>query len=785
MKRRATIHVTGVVQGVGFRPFVYRLAESLSLVGYVLNLGDAGVEIVVEGEEKDIHSLVNTMKSNPPSISRINTLDIVWQDAEESFKSFEITRSSTSRNDEAIPVLPPDIAICKDCINDLENHSSRWYLYPFTSCASCGPRFSTITDLPYDRPNTTMIDFPLCNTCNIGYTNPLDRRYHAQTTACHNCGPLYHLLDRQGIKISDRDSIEEAAKLIDEDAIIAIQGISGTHIATKTSNATPIKNLRTRKRRSQQPFAIMVRDLETLRGIALTTGIMEKLLTSWRRPIVLVPKVSEDSDISQVIPRTSLDQIAPGLDTVGVMLPYAPVHHLLFKYTNEPALVLTSANPTGMPMYIDTGIIIGELGNIVDYFLIHNRRIHQRADDSVVKLLKNDNPVFIRRARGYVPEPIAFNGSWKSKKILGVGPEEKATGSLLKSGQIYLTQYIGDTNQVDNIEFLSDAINHMQNLLGISKLDAIACDLHPEFLSTELAEKVAVEQDAPLFRVQHHHAHLSTIMIDGLLPFNNRIVCITADGFGYGTDGTAWGGDILVGDLRQSERRGGLKAQEYTGGDLSAIYAARSLIGIVGEELERDEIISMLSSAKISQDTLITESSLEILVKASQQRINTITSTSAGRFLDAVAVTLGICSENSYDAECPMKLEAISQRTDIKIKPHFVQSKYGTVLDTTQSLLQIIDLLKKGTKRSELAFAAQQHLGRSLAEIACDIAESEGIMHIGFSGGVALNRIITESIDKEVHERKFVPIFHTLIPPGDGGVSAGQVASAAARLMDY
>jgi len=785
LKKKATIHVTGIVQGVGFRPFVYRTAESLSLLGYVLNLGDAGVRIVVEGEEKTIQKLVGIIRNDPPSISRIDSLNITWENPEETFNRFEIIKSSVSRNDDAIPVIPPDIAICSSCIDDLTNPSSRWYLYPFTSCAACGPRFSTITDLPYDRPNTTMADFPLCDTCNTGYTSPSDRRYHAQTTACQECGPRYRLLDRKGVIVEKQTPIKKAAELIDDDAIVAIQGISGTHIATKTSNSEPIEILRSRKSRFQRPFAIMIRDLKTLQRIVQTNGVSEKLLTSWRRPIVLVPKITKDSDVLQLLPQSSLDQIAPGLDTIGVMLPYAPSHHLLFKYTTESALVMTSANPTGMPMYIDTETITSELGDIVDYFLIHNRTIYQRADDSVVKILDNENPIFIRRARGYVPEPIPFSGPWKSMKVLAVGPEEKATGSLLKSGQIYMTQYIGDTNQIENIEFLSDALKHMQHLLGISQLDAIACDLHPEFLSTELAERLSSEQNLPLFRIQHHHAHLASIIVDGLVPYNNRIVCITADGYGYGTDGTAWGGDILVGGLKEFERRGGLKAQEYTGGDLSARYAARTFIGIVENNFENDRILDILKSTDIAQETPLSEETLEILVKASKQEINTVKSTSTGRFLDAVTVALGICSQNSYDAECPMKLEAISQNTDIRLKPHFLKSEYGPVLDTTQSMLQIIDLMNRGVSRSQLAFAAQWHLGEALAEIACDIADTEEILHVGFSGGVALNNIITKSINRKVRDRKLVPIFHSLIPPGDGGVSVGQVACAAAQLLDY
>ncbi|MHA1136174.1 MAG: carbamoyltransferase HypF [Candidatus Thorarchaeota archaeon] len=783
MKTKAVIHVTGIVQGVGFRPFVYRVAKSLSLMGYVLNLGDAGVEIVVEGTETQIKELINSIKDDLPSISRIDTLDIEWLPAEGIFSDFLIHKSSIVRNDDAIPVLPPDIAICNHCIDDLFDPKSRWYQYGFTSCAACGPRYSTITDLPYDRPNTTMIDFPLCDTCNTGYTDPLDRRYHAQTTACDACGPRYRLVNRDAKSFTDENPIETVAKLIDDGAIAALQGIAGTHIATKTSDARSIEILRERKSRFQRPFALMVRDLDSLKKLVDINKLEERILTSWRRPIVLASKKS-DSNVLPLIQDSILDVIAPGLDSIGVMLPYVPMHHLLFKYSKEPALVMTSANPTGMPMYIDPEVIMRELGSIADYFLLHDRRIHQRADDSVVKLTSKENPVFIRRARGYVPEPLVFNGPWKSLRVLGVGPEEKATGSLAKSGRVYMTQYIGDTDKVENIDFLTQAIDHMKHLLNISKLDGVACDLHPEFLSTELAERITSKNDAPLFQVQHHHAHLSSLIVDGLIPIDNRIVCITADGYGYGDDGTAWGGEILVGGFKDYERKGGLIAQDYTGGDLSAVYSSRAFLGIVGDELKREKILQILGSAEVSPSQKISADILDTLVKAGSRRINTIKSTSTGRVLDAVAVALGICNQNSYDGECPMKLEAVARKSDIQLEIEFNKSGYGRVLDTTHLLLQIIELKEKGMSRSELAYAAQHSIGQGLAEIACQVAQDEGILHVGFSGGVAVNHIITRSVANHIQKSNLVPVLHSLVPPGDGGISVGQVAIAASRLTD-
>jgi hydrogenase maturation protein HypF len=780
VKKRAEIHVMGIVQGVGFRPFVYNIAESLSLTGFVLNLGDAGVKVVVEGEEADIRDLVCSIENNPPSISRIDTLTVDWSDDTDSFTLFEIRKSSVTRTEGSVPVLPPDIAMCTACIDDLTNPESRWHRYPFTSCAACGPRFSTITDLPYDRPNTTMIDFPLCDNCNTGYTNPVDRRYHAQTTACEVCGPVYRLVDTKGNQIDSDNPVQRVAQMLEEDRVIAIQGIAGTHIATKTSDSRAIETLRQRKRRSQRPFAIMVRDLSVLKQVVYLTAPEEKLLTSWRRPIVLLQKRVESELISDKVQ----DAIAPGLDTIGVMLPYSPVHHLLFQYTNEPALVLTSANPTGVPMYIEPDVVVSELKDIVDYSLIHNRRVYQRADDSVVKFLDKDRPVFIRRARGYVPDPFQFTEFWKSIKAIGVGPEEKVTAAVLKSGRIYPTQHIGDINRVESLDFLSGAIDHILHLLDLTKLDGVACDLHPEFLTTEFAEQMSKQQDISLFRVQHHHAHLASMIVDHKLPHDTSIVCITADGYGFGQDSTAWGGEILLGNLKYFKKVGGLKSVDYPGGDLSAVYAARSVVGILNDSLEKNDLLRIANSVPIGPNTNLTSDTLDILIDSLGRGINTMSSTSSGRFLDAVAMVLDVCSENSYDGECPMKLESIAKTTDLRIDPLFKKSRSGMILDTSNGLMRVLELKEESVSKREIAYAAQWYLGESLAHIACRVAKENQIQHVGFSGGVALNRIITKAVIDHVHKEKLTPLIHANVPPGDGGISIGQVAIAGAKLAD-
>ncbi|MCK5239264.1 MAG: carbamoyltransferase HypF [Candidatus Thorarchaeota archaeon] len=778
---RASIHVNGIVQGVGFRPFVYREAKHLSLVGYVLNLGDAGVSIVVEGDKKLIKELIRRIQENLPSISRIDSLNVKWSEAEKKFQEFEIVKSSMSRGEESSPVIPPDIAICIDCIDNLLNRESRWYHYPFTSCAACGPRFSTITDLPYDRPNTTMAEFPLCNSCNTGYTNPLDRRYHAQTTACDTCGPCYTLYDKNGKKVTSKNLIYDISNLLEQGAIVATQGIAGTHLMTITSDSKPIKELRRRKKRSQRPFAIMVKDSQILKQHFDVTKVEQSLLDSWRRPIVLVKK----RNASNVIPSESIDLISPGLDTVGVMLPYSPLHHLLFQNLDESYLVMTSANPSGVPMYITPESVLSSLKGVVDYFLLHDRRVYQRADDSVIKVVGHENPVFIRRARGYVPEPLAVDKLPKSIKLLALGPEEKATVSILKSGKVYPTQHIGDTNNIDSMDFLIDAYQHMMHLVGLQELDGIICDLHPEFLSTVHAEEITRNMEIPLFRVQHHHSHLSSILIDHNMALDTCIVCITADGYGYGLDGSAWGGEVLFGNAKEFENRGGLDAQVYPGGDLTAIYAVRPLVGILNQFLSEDEIFKITKDMPISNSEIISEKSLRTILGAINQNIGSITSSSAGRFLDAATTLLKICYTNSYDGECPMKLEAVaSGNHTVDMKTELVNKGNRLVLDTTKFFESLLNFQKSGQSIGNLAYAVQWHLGDSFARIAIDIAEKEQVKYVGFSGGVALNRVITKAAVERIISNGLVPLLHRNVPPGDGGISIGQIGVGTTLLQD-
>ncbi|MHA1771176.1 MAG: carbamoyltransferase HypF [Candidatus Thorarchaeota archaeon] len=782
MLSQAKIHVTGIVQGVGFRPFVYRIATSLDLKGYVLNLGDAGVEIVVEGKREAIKKIITLIKNNPPSISRIENLKVTWKPFSGSFDEFSIKKSDTHREPTAAPEIPPDISICDDCVRDIYSPESRWFRYAFTSCAACGPRYTTITSLPYDRPNTTMVDFPLCDTCNTGYTNPTDRRYHAQTTACPSCGPTYRLLDNTGNMIHTYDAIKEAAQFISEGRILAIQGIGGTHLVTKTSDIVPIQKLRLRKKRSTRPFAIMVKTLDDARKLASVSEKEANLLSSWKRPIVLLKK-RDVSLVLQTIQSDVMDELAPNIDTIGIMLPYSAVHYLLFEYTKEIALVMTSGNPSGIPMYTEVEIITNKLKNIADYFLVHNRRIAQRVDDSVIKPLGNEM-VFIRRSRGYVPDPIRLQGISIDAGLIAVGPEEKTTGAIYKSGTIYLTQHIGDTNNIESLNFLKIAINHMIQLIGLQRIDAIGCDLHPEFLSTEFAELYAKQNDIPIIKTQHHHAHLISLLADNSIDYNTSIVCITADGYGFGEDGTAWGGEILVGNGQDYENYGGLIQRNLPGGDLTAQYPVRSFLGILNNPDITSTIMDLCIGAPLSSQTTIDNETIEILLSAIKRGINSVSSSSAGRFLDAVAFALGVSNINSYNGESPMKLEAAANESLVPLSLEYTRKGKRLQLDTTKLLESILDQKGRGASVAALAYSAQWYLGKGLAEIAIRAAEEEQIKTIGFSGGVALNRIITHAIKKEAKKADLTLLLHRQIPPGDGGISLGQIIHTMTKMND-
>ncbi|MHA1300500.1 MAG: carbamoyltransferase HypF [Candidatus Helarchaeota archaeon] len=769
---KCILYISGIVQGVGFRPFIYREATALSLFGYVLNLGNRGVKIEVEGSRDNIEKFIKNIKDNHPPISRIDNIDIEWNDKDTGFHDFKILKSIKSSGDTI--VLPPDIAICEDCLMDFYNQkSSRYYRYPFIACSICGPRYTTVTDLPYDRPYTTMVEFPFCKDCNVEYTNPKYRRYHAQTFACNVCGPHFKLYSDDGSVYSEDNPFKTAVELLKEDHIIALMGIGGVHLVTTTKDETIFK-LRGRKRkRKYKPFAIMAPSIDVIKSYAEVSPIEEKILISFRRPIVLLEK-SPDYYLSE--------QISPGLTTVGVFLPYSGIHYLLFEHNDFPALIMTSGNISNLPMAIDRNKVIEELKGIADFFLLHNRKIHQRCDDSVVTLLNNKMTI-LRRSRGFVPEHIDLPFSATDIELVAVGPELHSTASVLKKNRIYPSQHIGDVTSLELLDYLDNSITHLTQLLKMEDINAFVCDYNPVFLSTKLAKSKVKELDSRLIQVQHHHAHAAGIMAEFKIQSDNQIIGIILDGVGYGKDGNAWGGEIFLADYENFERLAHLEYHPMPAGDRCVYYPVRMLTSILSKKMKYYELSNLIEKEYL--DGLPHgRSELGLLIKQIKNKVNLTFTSGAGRVLDALSTLLKICFERTYEGEPAIRLEHFAKSGNpkaINFDVPVIDNK-EIVIRTSDLIYQALENYQKGIRSQDIAASAQFCLSSKIAEIAVQFAKKEHIKEIGLSGGVSYNKAITRTFKKFIENQGLTFLQHEKIPPGDAGVSIGQAIIGARRL---
>ncbi len=753
------IHVYGIVQGVGFRPFVHRIAHEHGLKGYVLNFGN-GVEIWIEGNDKKIDEFLQYLNTEMPPLSKIDKI-VIEKAPKKGFDDFTIKKSKKSSSTQS-SIIPPDVNICDNCLREMFNPSDRRYHYPFTVCMNCGPRYTTVSCLPYDRQNTTMVDFPLCEKCNEEYTSPIDRRHHAQSICCSDCGPRMMLYDDERELVLENhrsEAIVKTAKLLDEGSILAIKGIGGVHIAAKATDDEPLLRLRRNLGRLEQPFAVMTRDLETARNFTLINPIEEELLTSYRKPIVVLEK-SDGYHLSQYV--------APGLHNIAVFLPYAGLHHLLFRALEEPTCVMTSANLPGRPMMKSNVEAFEKLDGIVDYYLLHNRRIANRADDSVVRVIE-DKTSFIRRSRGCVPEPITMPFTFEIE-TLGVGPEINNTVTILKGDQAYVSQYIGNTKKIETLQYHNEVVDHLKQLTRINPR-IWGCDLHPIFNTTNYA----MENAKKPIKVQHHYAHLVSLMADAMLPRDVKIIGISADGAGYGTDGTIWGGEVLEVSYDNFRRCASLETQPMPGGDAAAYYPSRMVLGILSKILSDGELAKIKLRFKHYKEG-------KIVIEQLRRTINVIPTTSTGRVLDAISALLGITHYRSYEGEPAMKLESRARKgknmeIPLRFKTERLGSEKRVVLDTTQIVLNIYENLDVHS-RADLAFSAEDAIATGLAELAINAAEKGGIGTIGLSGGVAYNEHITTRVKEIVESNDLTFIRHDKIPTGDGGVSLGQAIIA-------
>ena len=761
---KAKILVQGIVQGVGFRPTVYRIAKEMSLKGYVRNLGNS-VEIILEGQKDEIENFAGNLKENKPPISKITYLKIEWLGSYEKseFDNFSILESSADFSGSS--VIPPDVAICDKCLEETLNKRNSRYNYPFTACTDCGPRFTVIKSIPYDRVRTSMDEFPLCDACMIEYKDPLDRRYHAEATCCPTCGPSVFLYKNEVLDI--QNPIKVAAKLIDEGNILAIKGIGGTHLVAKTTEDDPVITLRKRLGRLNQPFACMSPNIETVKTFAEATDFEEETLTSRRRPIVVLNK-NNDYYLAP--------SVSPYLHNLGVMLPYSGLQHLLFQETDEPAYIMTSANIPGEPMLIDNDEIVSKLDGIADYCLLHDRKIINRCDDSVIRFRAGDL-AFIRRSRGYVPEPYDFSNIADDINILALGPELDVTFALLKDKKCYVSQHIGNTTKYETYKYLQEAIKYMMDITRTEKIDAVACDLHPMFFTTKLAHELSEKFGCDVFGVQHHHAHAGALFVDHGIE---ELICIAADGVGYGADGSAWGGEILHVTGENYNRLGSLMPQNMAGGDLTTKYPIRMVIAMLNNYYDDNEL------KKIMKDEYVTyfkhgEKEIDLILKQFERGFNIQKTTSTGRVLDAISAALGICGKRTYEGECAMKLESAAYHgadtceIPVEIKKH----EGVNLLDTSKILLSVLENKENGIAVKDIACSAQRAVAEGLAKLGIKTADKTGVNVIGGTGGVFYNEAISKTIKDVVTGNGYTFIQHKNTCAGDGSVSLGQGAVAA------
>jgi len=695
------IFIRGTVQGVGFRPTVYRVAKSLGLSGYVLNKG-LNVEIGIE-ENGNVEEFLNYLTKELPPLASIDKIEIK-DESVRGYEDFEIINSSEG---ERTSITPVDTAICEECERELFDEENRRYLYPFINCTSCGARFSVIKNVPYDRANTSMRDFKMCGECLAEYTNPMDRRFHAQTTSCPGCGPKYTLYERDKEILEDKKNpIESFARLIDEGAIGIAKSWGGMHIICKFDQA---KRLRTLYGRPAKPFAAMFRDLRTMEKYAGLEEEEERLLTSAQRPIVLLDKNSSSDD---------LESISPGLGNIGVYLPYSGFQHVLFHYLNSEGIIMTSANVSGEPMVIrnEDAFFLK-----ADYFLLHNRNIVNRIDDSVVRCYEGKK-LFLRKSRGFVPTAIMV--PYKDR-VLSLGAGENVSFGISKDGNLYPSQYVGNTFHYPTLEFLESSKEQMMELLGLSmdEIDAIGVDMHPRYSTRRYGKKLSEEFSIELIEVQHHWAHAASLQLDAGVA---EVVALTLDGTGYGTDGKAWGGEILHSSYYSFERIGSLEEIPLIGGD-AAIKDPRRIVFAIFSLLGRDTVTRCF----------VDEKEAEVMGKLMKSAPKT---SSFGRVLDALSCCLGICERMTYDGEPAMKLERYLARGEPKYEfETHVENKDRKIVRTLPLFDQLADYggVSTGKKKADLAYSFVFALVKEMVEIAADACVGADIACIGITGGVS------------------------------------------------
>jgi hydrogenase maturation protein HypF len=751
------IHVTGVVQGVGFRPFVYQLAHTQGLTGWVLNTS-AGVDIEVEGPPEALLRFLRDLETQAPPLARIESITTT-DHPPNGYQQFEI-RHSIAREGE-YQLISPDIATCQDCVAELLDPQDRRYRYPFTNCTNCGPRFTIIEDIPYDRPLTTMRDFVMCPECQAEYENPLDRRFHAQPNACPVCGPQLSLVAADASQMDVSDEIFAAVQLLQQGKILAIKGLGGFHLACDATSDEALRRLRERKRRPAKPMAVMMASLDQIAAHCVVSQEEERLLTSPQCPIVLL-RWRETSTISPLV--------APENRYLGVMLPYTPLHHVLLREVGRP-LVMTSGNLSEEPIAIDNEEALARLPDIADYFLVHNRDIYARYDDSVWVVVEG-TPQPLRRSRGYAPFPIHL--PFKSRQVLACGTELKNTFCATKDGYAFLSQHIGDMENLETLEHFERSIELYRGLFRLEQ-EVVAYDMHPDYLATKYALDLrSPEQSVP---VQHHHAHIVSCMVDN--GVQEPVIGVALDGTGYGTDGQIWGGEFLVADYLSFRRAGHLQYVPLPGGEAAIRRPYRMTIGHLYSLLGHDGL--ELATPYLED---IDAHELEIIRQQIDKRINSPLTSSCGRLFDAVSALLGFRGAASYEGQAAVQLEMMAYDVDDGADYPFtiVEQDGAQVVHLSEMWSVIIGDLRAKVPSGAIAARLHNTIARMIVRTCSTISQETGLRQVALSGGCFQNRLLLTKATRVLAEAGFEVLTHGQLPCNDGGVSLGQAVIANSKV---
>lgn len=743
-KIRANVKINGIVQGVGFRPFIHRQVTKHKLFGWIRNTSE-GVELELEGPEADVSAFLRELRPEAPKLSVIETVSTEYSDELNHYEDFKIISSKAleSRN----TLISPDVCICEDCLRELFDPADRRNHYPFINCTNCGPRFTIIKDVPYDRCKTTMADFPMCEDCAKEYGDINDRRYHAQPDCCPDCGPQLFCLDNRGEKLNG-DPVTVTAQALWRGEIAAIKGLGGIHLACRCDDAEVVSKLRQRKHRDEKPFALMCRNLETVREFCHVSDEEAEILTSHRRPIVLLKKKEKYSLLH-------LSENA----YVGVMLPYTPLHYLLFEQAPS-ALVMTSGNLSDLPIQIKNEEAVEQLRDVADVFLLNNRDIENRCDDSLLWVVDGEEyPV--RRSRGYAPFPLTMkNGKGGT---LACGAEQKATFSLSKNNYVFLAPHIGDLKNVQILESYEQQITLYQRLFDI-KPERIVCDMHPDYLSTNYAEQRGKAEEIPLLRVQHHHAHMAACMADNGLE--TPCIGVIWDGTGYGTDGTMWGGEFLLGDFSGFERRGHLRRMKLPGGDRAT------------KELWRTAI-ALLLDAGIEAEEFFPEKEVKRIRTMISAGLNCPESSSMGRLFDSVSALLGIKLQSSYEGQGAVLLEAAADENCEVSYPYMLSQEDGRHIVDYRPMIEAICREKRQGEPVAKQAAKFMNTMICMAVELCKIIRTEsGVEQVVLSGGTFQNLYMLKRLTEQLEEAGFAVYRHRRVSTNDEGISFGQTAIA-------